>query len=105
MGGRGMLNPMIVVQAQVFQVVNRSNSVMYAGSTTGPSHNNAVCSPYAITWHVDKVCHRVSPEAFDNLCKEMKDTYNLDSDLYPHGSRKIVSSAYVAQSQYVITYA
>merc|ERR1712050_522592 len=86
-------------------VVGHANAVMYPGSTTGPSHNNAVCSPFAITWHVDKACHQVSPEAFDNLCKQMKDTYNLDNDLYPHGSRKIVSSSYVVQPAYVIAYA
>merc|ERR1719159_1893596 len=57
--GRGQLNPMIVVQGQVFQIVagadnvtdllhgwqivDHSNSVMYSGSTTGTSHDNEVC--------------------------------------------------------------
>jgi len=115
--GRGMLNPMIVVQAQVFQVVNggqdvedmlhgwtvvnHSNSVMYAGSTTGQSHDNEVCSPYAITWHVDKSCHKVAPAAFDNLCKQMKEVYKLKKDLHPHGSRKLLSSQYVVKAEYV----
>ena len=73
--GRGLLNPMIVVQGQIFQIVNgaatvddmlhgwtvvgHDNSVMYPGSTTGQSHDNEVCSPYSITWHVDKDCHQV----------------------------------------------
>jgi len=116
--GRGLLNPMVVVQGQVFQivqdadyvddllhgwtVVDHSDSVMYAGSTTGPSHDNEVCSPYSITWHVDKACHRVSPAAFDNLCKQMKDEYNLVADLAPHGSRKIVDQKWVVESQYVV---
>jgi len=72
--GRGILNPMVVVQGQVYQIVNggpnvddllhgwtvvgHENSVMYAGSTTGQSWDNSVCSPYAITWHVDKDCHQ-----------------------------------------------
>lgn len=115
--GRGLLNPMVVVQGQVFQivqgatpvddllhgwtVVDHSNSVMYAGSTTGPSHNNEVCSPYAITWHVDKTCHQVPPESFDNLCKQMKEYYDLEGDLYPHGSRMIVDPKYVVKPQYV----
>jgi len=115
--GRGILNPMIVVQAQVFQVVhggqdvkdmlhgwtvvNHSNSVMYAGSTTGQSHNNEVCSPYAITWHVDKSCHKVSPASFDNLCKQMLERYKLKEDLYPHGSRKILDSKYVVKAEFV----
>jgi len=115
--GRGQLNPMVVVQGQVFQivqgadtvddmlhgwsVVGHENSVMYTGSTTGPSHNNEVCSPYAITWHVDLKCHRVSPESFDNLCKQMKDMYKLEKDLYPHGSRIIVDSKWVVPKDHV----
>jgi len=116
--GRGLLNPMVVVQAQIFQivqgaetvadmlhgwtVVGHNNSVMYPGSTTGPSHSNTVCSPYAITWHVDKDCHRVSPESFDGLCKQMKDIYGLDKDLYPHGSRELVSADFVVPKKYVV---
>lgn len=115
--GRGILNPMIVVQGQIFQivaggasvddllhgwtVVGHTNSVMYSGSTTGTSHDNDVCSPYAITWHVDKDCHQVSPESFDNLCKQMKETYNMDVDLKPHGSRKLVASQYVVKDEFV----
>lgn len=115
--GRGILNPMVVVQGQVFQIVSggptindmlhgwtvvgHNNSVMYPGSTTGQSHNNNVCSPYVITWHVDKDCHQVSPESFDNLCKQMKDTYKLENDLYPHGSRIILDPAHVVKPEYV----
>jgi len=115
--GRGLLNPMIVVQGQVFQivagaenvtdllhgwtVVGHENSVMYSGSTTGESHDNAVCSPYVITWHVDLACHRVSPEAFDNLCRQMNETYQLVADLYPHGSRKLLDPAWVVKAEYV----
>lgn len=115
--GRGLLNPMVVVQGQVFQIVqgadpvddllhgwqevDHSDSVMYAGSTTGPSHNNEVCSPYSITWHVDKTCHQVPPESFDNLCKQMKEYYDLEGDLYPHGSRQIVDRKYVVKAEYV----
>merc|ERR1719282_1451220 len=115
--GRGQLNPQVVVQGQVFQivqgaatvddmlhgwsVVGHDNSVMYSGSTTGPSHNNEVCSPYVISWHVDLKCHQVSPESFDNLCKQMNDLYKLEKDLYPHGSRKIVDQAFVVPADYV----
>jgi len=115
--GRGQLNPMVAVQGQVYQIVNgaaavddllhgwtvvgHTDSVMYAGSTTGPSHNNEICSPYAITWHVDKACHQVPPESFDNLCRQMSELYQLENDLYPHGSRMIVAPAFVVESQYV----
>ncbi|CAE7569572.1 unnamed protein product [Symbiodinium natans] len=116
--GRGLLNPMVVVQGQIYQIVNggptvndllhgwtvvgHNNSVMYSGSTTGQSHDNSVCSPYVITWHVDKDCHQVSPESFDNLCKQMKDLYGMSVDLEPHGSRILVSPAYVVRSEYVV---
>lgn len=115
--GRGLLNPMVVVQGQVFQivqggdtvadmlhgwtVVDHTDSVMYPGSTTGQSHDNSVCSPYSITWHVDKACHRVSPESFDGLCKVMKETYNLEADLYPHGSRILLDPKWVVTNDYV----
>jgi len=115
--GRGQLNPMIVVQGQVFQIVNggedvqdmlhgwtvvdHSDSVMYTGSTTGQSHDNEICSPYTITWHVDKACHKVSPESFDRLCQQMKEAYDLEKDLYPHGSRKILSPSWVVKPEYV----
>jgi len=116
--GRGLLNPMVVVQGQVFQIVNGADdvadmlhgwtvvghekSVMYPGSTTGPSHNNEICSPYFITWHVDLACHQVSPASFDGLCKQMMDQYNLEGDLYPHGSRILVDSQYVVKAEYVL---
>jgi len=116
--GRGQLNPMITVQGQVFQivqgaeevsdllhgwtVVGHEDSVMYPGSTTGTSHDNEICSPYAITWHVDKTCHRVSPASFDNLCKQMKDEYNIEEDLSPHGSRKLVDPKFVVKAEFVV---
>merc|ERR1712151_87575 len=99
--GRGLLNPMVVVQGQVYQIVNdancpstddmlhgwtvigHENAVMYAGSTTGPSHNNEVCSPYAITWHVDLDCHKICAASFDKMCMDMKNLYGLENDLYP----------------------
>jgi len=108
--GRGQLNPMIVVQGQVFQIVNGAtyyddmlhqwpsavtNGKMYMGSTTGQSHDNEVCSPYAISWHVDLDCVKVSPESFDNMCKMMKEEYDMEVDLYPHGSRIILDPKWV----------
>lgn len=98
------------VQGQVFQVVNddsyeadlskgmlpSENIAKYTGSTTGPSHTNLVCSPYApISWHVDRDCHKVSAKSFDNLCKMMKDQ-GMNYDLAPHGSRELVSPEWVS---------
>jgi len=124
--GRGLLNPMVVVEGQVYHIVNdesltsdsvnshilhgwsvenHDKAVMYAGSTTGGSHDNTVCSPYAITWHVDLRCHRVSASDFDKMCKEKAETYGLDNDLYPHNSRVLVSPQFVVKSEYVLDYA
>jgi len=116
--GRGLLNPMITVEAQVFHivqgadsfedmlhgwtVVGHNNSVMYPGSTTGPSHTNEICSPYSITWHVDKDCHQVSPESFDKLCEQMMTAYGLEGDTYPHGSRILVDRKWVVHGDYVL---
>ena len=44
---------------------------------------------------------QVSPESFDNLCKQMSEAYGMYADLYPHGSRKLVSSQYVVKSEFV----
>lgn len=124
--GRGLLNPMVVVEGQVYHIVNdesltsssteshilhgwsvetHDKAVMYAGSTTGGSHNNQVCSPYAITWHVDLKCHRVSASDFDKMCKEKAEKYGLYNDLYPHNSRVLVSPQFVVKSEYVLDYA
>jgi len=118
--GRGQLNPMIVVKAQVFQIVNGAgapkpadmlhdwtvpaddkDSVMYPGSTTGQSHDDATCSPYAITWFVSKKCWKISAESFDKMCKMKKEQYKMEADLYPHGSRIIVHSNWVTPASYV----
>lgn len=116
--GRGMLNPMVVVQGQVYHIVQgappvddllhgwsvvaHNNSVMYPGSTTGPSHTNSVCSPYAITWHVDLDCHRVPPESWDKLCQDKSTLYGLVGDLAPHGSREILDPRWVVPTEYVV---
>jgi len=112
--GKGLLNPYLAVQAQVFLIVNdaatsptidkasggwkiesHTNAVMYPGSTTGTSHDNTICSPYAVTWHVDKACHKISAASFDKMCHDMKTLFGLEHDLAPHGSRKIVDAAFV----------
>lgn len=117
--GRGQLNPMVVVEGQIFQIVNGGpmskgaladgwrvtgveNAVMYPGSTTGTSFDNEVCSPYAITWHVDLMCHQISPESFDEMCQEMSERYGLTKDLSAHGSRILVDPAYVVKEEYVL---
>jgi len=103
-------NARVLVEAQVFVITNdpsaptytdmmhgmnmalATDAVKYLGSTTGTSYNNNVCSPYSITWHVDKSCHFVSAASFDAMCGMMK-TYGMTHDTSPHSSRIIVSSS------------
>jgi len=68
---------------------DNTNSFMYAGSTTGSSFNNDVCSPYAITWHVDPRCHLVSAASMDKMCEQLK--AEGVTDVSSHNSRELVS--------------
>ena len=45
----------------------------YIGSSTGTSHNQEICSPYRVSWHVDRACNMVSAKTLDNMCKVMKE--------------------------------
>ena len=117
--GRNQLNPMIVVEALIVHIVqgapardlfngwdsvNHDNSVIYSGSTTGTSHDNVKCSPYVITWHVNRECIQVPPESFDELCRVLKVEYNKTVDIAPQGSRILVDPQYVVNSTYVYPY-
>lgn len=116
---RGQLNPMVAVQAMVFLIVNddsaahidmdlvhgwghseHPDAVMYAGSTTGTSWDNEVCSPWTVTWHVDRACHQITAASFDNMCKDLIEM-GLDKDVYAHNSRTIVDSAFVVPADEV----
>lgn len=120
--GGGALNPFLAVKAQVVFIVNggmadgsgdgtskdptdyhldwhsawATDVKRYAGSTTGPSHNNDdVCSPYAVSWFVDRECHAMDAGIFDTeFCGKMIEE-GLHVDLWPHGSRTLVSSEFV----------
>lgn len=105
-------NPTIIVQGQVFVIVNdpsgsndmqlmggapfndlRGDKIMYIGSTTGTSYNNEdTCSPYTIHWHVDRKCQLVSAQSMDAMCKEMIDS-GMEVDAVPHNSRTLVTDA------------
>jgi hypothetical protein len=120
---RGLLNPQVVVEAMVYTIVNdnapaythddlvhgwdlpgldTSSRVMYPGSTTGNSFNNEFCSPFTVSWHVDKKCHAVSASSFDQMCCTMRDTYGMKADLSPHSARQIVSPQWVAPGDEVL---
>lgn len=111
--------PTIVVQGQVFVVVNDvtgafdqdllhggtfnklgTDVAMYMGSTTGTKYNNDdSCSPYSINWHVDRKCQFVSAKSLDDVCRRKIDM-NMKGDIHPHGSREIVSNSLSADTLY-----
>jgi hypothetical protein len=82
--------------------LDTSSRVMYPGSTTGNSFNNEFCSPFTVSWHVDKKCHAVSASSFDQMCCTMRDTYGMKADLSPHSARQIVSPQWVAPGDEVL---
>lgn len=109
----------IGVQAQVFTIVNDesyyfpdlmhgmivdgdfgADMAMYTGSTTGTSRDNEICSQFApITWQVDRKCQVVSASTFDKMCADMKaQRDDMSDDLYPHGSRELVSDELAANN-------
>lgn len=104
--------PTIIVQGQVFVVVNDDTGAydhdmlsgstfdklgediaLYMGSTTGTSYNNNdKCSPYSINWNVDRKCQLLSAKSLDEVCRQMIEL-NMEADIHPHGSRELVSEA------------
>lgn len=118
-GGGLIANPMIVVEAVVYHIIageqigdddlahgwehyNHEDALAYSGSTTGTGNNNdKVCSPYVVTWHVDPHCRQVTAASFDNMCKQMKELYGMEDDLYPHGSRILVDESLVVGAEHV----
>lgn len=111
-GGGLTLNPMLAVETIVYHIVageeigdhdlvhgwdhvEHDDALAYLGSTTGQSHDNEVCSPYVVSWHVNTHCVQVSAATFDNMCRQMKEEYGMEADLASHGSRKLVDKAYV----------
>ena len=121
-------NPSVTVRAQVYHIVNDNTGaydrddllegwdaaaitttingavaneqpVTYSGSTTGRSYNNDdSCSPYQITWQVDRQCRLISAKSFDAMCKKMKEQYAMDADAEPHSSRDLVTAALSSSS-------
>lgn len=123
-------NPTVIVRAQVYVVTNNdaddvadlmsgwnaskidtnvgvsavSDAVTYSGSTTGRSYNNDdACSPYQITWQVDRKCRKVSAKSFDAMCYKMKTDYGMSADTEPHASRDLVIASLSSSYQIALT--
>ena len=99
-------NPDLRVETQVFTLVNDSAAlnfnelqsahnlpkntgkpVEFLGSTTGPSYNDAVCSPYQVTWSVRPKCAKLDINSVGQWC-----TSNIFKEDHAHGVRKLVTN-------------
>ena len=117
------VNKRVGVQGQVYTIINSdapayqhdklfygawmgqdhwSDVATYIGSTTGTSRDNEVCSMFSpITWQVDRTCHMISARSWDHMCKLMlEQADDMEADVHPHGSRKLVSGEFSADTVY-----
>ena len=107
-------NPDLRVETQVFTLVNDNNAanfndfdyshnkdaslhqakvipyntgapVVFAGSTTGPSYTQQVCSPLQVTWSVRPQCAKLDIKSLCQWCKS-----NVFDEDHAHGVRQLV---------------
>ncbi|MTI45334.1 cadmium carbonic anhydrase-like repeat protein [Roseibium hamelinense] len=110
-------NPELRVESQVFLVVNDENAldfrdfayegnqvnglhqpkalptdtgtpVVFAGSTTGPSFTEAMCSPFQVTWSVRPQCAKVDI----NSLNAWAENGNVFEEDHSHGVRQLVTA-------------
>lgn len=110
-------DPLLRVEAQTFLVVNDGNAldftemaavvdekggfyqagmipsntgtpVTFAGSTTGPSYTQAVCSPAQVTWNVRPMCAKVDINSLNKWAAEG----NVFNESKSHGVRQLVTA-------------
>ena len=113
----GCTDPLLRVEAQTFLVVNDGNAldftqmaavidekggfyqagmipsntgtpVTFAGSTTGPSYTQAVCSPAQVTWNVRPMCAKVDINSLNKWAAEG----NVFNESKSHGVRQLVTA-------------
>ena len=65
-------------------------------STIGTKYDNKQCSPYEVSWHVDRDCCDLSAKVLDETCRQMEEL-GMEADLEPHGSRELVSKELAAK--------
>lgn len=110
-------NPSLRVESQVFLVVNDETApdfgdyaydgnianglhqpkslpsatgepVVFAGSTTGPSYTQAICSPMQVTWSVRPECMKVSYQSVQQWGAKG----NVFEEDHSHGVRQLVTA-------------
>jgi len=97
-------NPELRVETQVFTLVAEGGldfnelklakdlptdtgaPVEFLGSTTGPSYNDQICSPYQVTWSVRPQCAKLNINSVGEWCKG-----NVFKEDHAHGVRKLVT--------------
>lgn len=109
--------PKLRVETQVFTLVNDANAlnfddlrydesrtgglhqakalptgtgvpVVFAGSTTGPSFSQAICSPLKVAWSVRPQCAKLDINSLGKWCEG-----NVFKEDHAHGVRKLVTEA------------
>jgi hypothetical protein len=109
-------NPQLRVEAQVFLVVNDPSSgdfgdyvyrgniidglhqakalptgtgepIQFAGSTTGPTYTQSVCSPVQVSWSVRPQCAKIGIASLDSWCAN-----NVFKENHAHGVRQLVTA-------------
>ena len=109
-------NPQLRVESQVFLVVNDPSALDFAefshgrsmvngfhqpkalptgtgtpveflGSTTGPAHDNQICSPFQVTWSVRPQCARLDIASLHRWCEG-----NTSREDHAHGVRQLVTA-------------
>eukprot|EP00438_Fugacium_kawagutii_P032274 Skav215199 [mRNA] locus=scaffold2331:23077:23799:- [translate_table: standard] len=101
------LNPAVLVRGQVVRIVNDPTEeymqynttwkpvkdyMLYVGSTTSDAYNNEKCSPFEVTWWVDRQCKELSAQVLDRTCKDLLEFgEGMENDVKPASSRQIVA--------------
>ena len=67
-------------------ISHKDATVMYTGSTTGPTYNNNHCSPYQVTWNVKTTCDTLDIDNFSKWCSD-----NQYKEQHAHGVRELVT--------------
>ena len=109
-------DPLLRVEAQTFLVLNDPNAlnfmdyayrgakkgklhqpkalptdtgdpILFRGSTTGPSYDQATCSPFKVTWNVRPQCARLDI----NSLNEWAESQNVFEETSSHGVRQLVT--------------
>jgi hypothetical protein len=72
---------------QAKSIPESDDTVLFAGSTTGPKYTEQSCSPLQVTWSVRPACMKIDINSVHTWCKK-----NVFNEHHAHGVRQIVTS-------------